>query len=442
MVKRFGLLLLAAVLAAGICFAGGKVEQKESPAQSKKEPVTLEVVGHRVHKIVATEGKGGDIIAPWIQQTPGITGINWTTLEIKPIHDRLFREATLPSTDIDVFYIVNTYALPRVANLLEPLNDYLKSKPIPGFEENFGKGMLDTLTFNGKLYGIPMRAATHGLGWNKQIFAERGLTRPPETPEEFYEFAKKLTFTRADGTKVYGYVAHSHYYYTSVCSLARMWDGDFITNDLRVVCNEPGMVNAVALMRRMYAEGILPPDVPSMAHAEKQRLMQAGRAAMAFDVMGKVISYNDPSQTDFGSWTVASYPLAKELKGKYKVGAANTEFWSMVIPKNSKHKDQAWEFIRHLSSPDPALKMALNGNGPTRNSVFLAPEFSKTVFYSEALMEATKVARIPIPAFEKSPQAAEMIDKYIESAMLGYMEPKAAMDELAQKLRELSSELK
>ena len=49
---------------------------------------------------------------------------------------------------------------------------------------------------------------------------------------------------------------------------------------------------------------------------------------------------------------------------------AMTEIWSMVIPKNSKHKELAWDFIRTLSARDNAILIALNGNGPVRPSAY------------------------------------------------------------------------
>lgn len=413
-----------------------------STESKSADPVTLEVVGHRVHKLIATKGDGGDIMTPWIEQNEMIDGVNWNTLEIGPIHDRLFREASLPSTNVAVAYLLNTHALPRVANLLEPLDEWLEKNPIEGFEENFGKGLLDTLTFNGKLYGIPVRGAPAGLMWNETIFKERGLDRPPKTPEEFYEFAKKTTFKREDGTQVYGFVLLSHYYYTSLVSMARMWDGDVITTDLEVRCNEEPVVKALSLLAKMYKEGIIPKNVPAIKHAEKQRIIQQCIIAMSFDVFGKIHSWNDPEQAVCPTLRVAAPPLADELRDKYDHGPVRAEFWSMVIPKSSKYKEQGWEFIRYLSSAESAFKMALNGNAPTRSDVFKNPAYAERVPYAEVALKTAPTTRVAIPAFDKTPQAMELIDSYIERAMLGEMESQAAMDELAEELKALSSMLK
>ena len=429
-------LFFAVLLLANTVFASGQKESEENG----NAPETLNIIGHSVHKRIVTEGAGGDIQTPWVNENPLVSDVTWNTLDIGPLHDRLFREATLPETKLGVAYLLNTYAMPKISNLLEPLNGYLKDKPIEGFEESFGKGTLGSLTFDGKLYGVPVRAAVHGLGYNEGIFRERGIAGPPTTPEEFYEIVKQCTYKREDGTQVYGFIQQSGYYYTGVTSLARMWDGDFINSDYEVVCNQEPMVNAIKLLRKMYVEGLIPQNTPSIKHAEVQRMLQQGTVAMVFDVVGKIYSFND--EAAIPELKVTTYPMDKSISSKYEYGPSATEFWSMVIPRNSTVKEQAWDYIRHISSADSALKMAMSGNGPARNSVFLDPAYLEEVPYGQIVYNSALNARVPLPAFDKTPQAMVLIDNYIEKALFGEMEPQAAMDELAVKLIALSSSLK
>jgi multiple sugar transport system substrate-binding protein len=55
-------------------------------------------------------------------------------------------------------------------------------------------------TVNGKLYGFPWLGSSIQLVYNKTMFEEAGITSPPDTWEELYETAKKLTKdTNKDG---------------------------------------------------------------------------------------------------------------------------------------------------------------------------------------------------------------------------------------------------
>ena len=50
--------------------------------------------------------------------------VEWTTFDTGPLQERLFREASLSETTIDVGFVLNTQAVPRTAALFEPLDPY------------------------------------------------------------------------------------------------------------------------------------------------------------------------------------------------------------------------------------------------------------------------------------------------------------------------------
>ena len=72
---------------------------------SQPKPEKLTILSHRVHMSVLTGAKGGDATAEWSKRN-GI-GIDWVTLDTGPLHERLFREASLGATYIDLAFMVN-----------------------------------------------------------------------------------------------------------------------------------------------------------------------------------------------------------------------------------------------------------------------------------------------------------------------------------------------
>ena len=56
--------------------------------------------------------QGGDITKAWAQKSG--TAIQWTTFDTGPLQERLFREASLGETTVDVGFLLNTQAMPRV----------------------------------------------------------------------------------------------------------------------------------------------------------------------------------------------------------------------------------------------------------------------------------------------------------------------------------------
>jgi len=58
-----------------------------------------------------------------------------------------------------------------------------------------------------------------------------------ESIEEFFDYAKRRTYTSADGSRVVGFCIPG-VNYANVVDIARAWDGDLITADYRCVANE------------------------------------------------------------------------------------------------------------------------------------------------------------------------------------------------------------
>src|SRR5437868_6586198 len=87
----------------------------------------LQVFAHRVHKTVAV-GASGDATAYFTKATG--MAVEWTTFDTNPLQDRVFREASLGDSAVDVAFIVNTQAAPRIATLFDALDLYMAKDPI------------------------------------------------------------------------------------------------------------------------------------------------------------------------------------------------------------------------------------------------------------------------------------------------------------------------
>jgi multiple sugar transport system substrate-binding protein len=119
---------------------------------------------------------------------------------------------------------------------------------------------------------------------------------------------------------------------------------------------------------------------------------------------------------------------------------ATSDFWSMGIPKNSKSKDVAWDLIRTLSSKDGTLRMALNGNGPIRSSVYSDPRLIQGV--PQAAIEASVLpyARPPLPVFGNAQRVADIMMQTSQGVAIAMMTPQAAIADLKAKVAPLLTE--
>lgn len=405
-----------------------------APALHAQTPNRLNVFAHRVHRTVATGAQGGDITTAFTQRTG--TQIEWVTFDTGPLQERLFREASLPETSVDVGFVLNTQATPRAASLFEPLDAFMRRDPIEAPEDVF-PGMMSGLTVGGQLIGLPFRHASSGLHYNQTFFEERGLSAgPPATIEALAEAARRTSFSR-NGQPVVGLVLPG-VTYPNVIDIARAWDGEFITPDMRVACNEPPMVQAVTLLRQLFQAGAFPRNFAAINTEDVNVWMQTGRAAMVINSMGRNQIYNDPARSQFpGRIATTTIPISETLRGKYEVAPAKVEFWGMAIPKASRNKERAWAFMKEMLTRQNTVKAALNGNGPVRNSAYDDATFRSRVPYADAERAVMRVARVPMPAFDNAQRAADMFKEECEAAVLGLKEPQRAMDDLARRVRPL-----
>lgn len=394
----------------------------------------LQVIGHRVHQLVATGAQGGDITAAWTQSSS--VPVQWTTFDTGPLWERLQREAALPQGNIDVGFLLNTQAAPRALNLLEPLDPYIQRDPPEDISDIF-PGLLTGMKVQGATLAMPFRHASSGMHYNTELFGERGIASPPTTIEQMADYAKRTTFRRADGTPTVGFVMGG-LDYANVIDIVRAWDGEFITTDFKVVADQPPVLNAIRMLRELYVAGALPRNISALQTEDVNTWMQQGRAAMCGGSMGRNRIFNDPARSKFpGKIITVGAPISETLRDRFEIAPAKVEFWGLAIPKNAPRKDLSWSFIKSMISKKSTLAAALNGNGPVRASTYADPKFRDTVPYADEELRVLKVSRIPMPAFDEAPRAASIIREECEAAVLGMKTPEAAMASLTTRVQPL-----
>lgn len=405
-----------------------------APRFAAAQAAPLQVFAHRVHRTVAEGSQGGNVAAAWSRQS-GVA-VEWTTFDTGPLQERLFREAALAETSVDVGFILNTQAVPRTAELFEPLDAYLARDPVEDLPDVF-PGLVSGMKLDGKTIAMPYRHASSGLHWNEEILAERGFARPPATIEELVAVAKACTYRRADGTNTVG-LCMPGVTYPNVIDIARAWDGDFVTADFKVVADQPGMLNAIKLLRELFQAGAFPRTFAALTTEDVATWMQQGRAAMALQSMGRNRIFNDPQKSKFaGKIKTGAVPISASLKGRYAVAPAKVEYWGMAIPRRAKRKDLSWSFIKAMLTKEATLAMALNGNGPVRASTYDDAKFKQTVPYAEAERAVLLVARVPLPAFDEAARAGDIFKEEAEAAVLGMKTPEVAMASVVNRVKPL-----
>jgi len=405
----------AALLTAGPGLAAGK---------------TLNVLSHKVHQTVLGSGDG-DLLKDWRKANDA--EIAFTTFDSNPLQDRLFREASLMETEYGVGYLIDNRPTSQIAALFEPLDAYQSKDAIEDFGD-IAAGLVQGMTVDGKLIGIPVRHATQGLFYNEALLEEAGISAPPTTLEELIEQAKKATFTSKAGTPVTGMVLASDLAVFPVM-FARAYGGDFVSPDLKLVPNREALESGLAALRSMFETGSLPRSYATTKNDDQVTWLQQGRAAFTVLPFARGAQLNNAEQSKFpGKIKAVEFPGSAAIKGKVPM-ASVVEAWAMSIPKNAKDKALAWSFIREVSSKRVTLGMAINGNGPVRVSSYADAGLKAKNPLAEVEAKVLATARGAFPPFPEAARAQSTFLEEVQLAVLGRKPVKDAVSAIIERVK-------
>ncbi len=385
---------------------------------------TLQVLSHRVHQAVLGEGDA-DLLKDWKAEHD--VEVVFNTFDSNPLMDRLFREASLGSTEFGVGYMVDDRPTSEIASLFEPLGPWQEKAPIEDFED-LAPGLIKGMTVDGNLIGIPVRTATQALFYNEEILAANGFDAPPKTLEELVAQAEKIS---ASGDAS-GMVLASDLAVFPVM-FARAFGGDFIDSSFTLLPNPEAMQKGIEVLTGMFESGALPKSYPTTKNDDMVTWMQQGRAAFAVLPFARAAQLNAEEQSKYpGKIKAIVFPTSETYDGKM---ASVVEAWAMVIPKNAPDKDLAWSYIREVSSPEVTLGMALNGNGPARVSTFRSDELNQKNPLASVEAEALANARGAFPPFPDAARAQDTFFEEVQLAVLGRKTPAEAVAAIQERVQ-------
>lgn len=391
---------------------------------------TLNVLSHKVHQTVLGSGDG-DLMAGWRKANDA--EIAFTTFDSNPLQDRLFREASLKETEYGVGYLIDNRPTSQIAALFEPLGPYQDKDAIEDFAD-IAPGLVQGMTVDGKLIGIPVRHATQGLFYNEALLEEAGIAAPPTTLEELIEQAKKTSFTSKAGTPVTGLVLASDLAVFPVM-FARAYGGDFISPDLKLVPNREALEQGLSALRGMFEAGSLPRSYATTKNDDQVTWLQQGRAAFTVLPFARGAQLNNPEQSKFpGRIKAVEFPGSAAIKGKVPM-ASVVEAWAMSIPRNAKDKALAWSFIREVSSKRVTLGMAINGNGPVRVSSYADAGLKAKNPLAAVEAKVLATARGAFPPFPEAARAQATFLEEVQLAVLGRKPVKDAVSAIIERVK-------
>jgi multiple sugar transport system substrate-binding protein len=214
--------------------------------------------------------------------------------------------------------------------------------------DKYPKGAVQSASYEGKVYGLPLTVNDLALFYNKAMFEKAGIT-PPTTWAELQDDAKKLT---SNGTYGLAYSAINNQQAVFQW-LPTLWQaGGDLTN-----LTSPQSVKALNYWSGLMSDGSVSKEALSWDQTQVEVEFSQGRAAMMVNGPWQIPTL--ASATPNLQYGVV--PLPKGSKAATALGGEN----AMIV--KGPHAAASWDLLKWLQDPKRVEALAKGtGSLPTR----------------------------------------------------------------------------
>ncbi len=312
-----------------------------------QKPKTPDVVSLTYWGLWEPESIMTQIIDDYRKDHPNIT-VQYVRQSPKDYRERL-QSSLAKGEGPDIFRWHNTW-LPMLKNDLAPLPDSIYSGN--EFDVTFFPIAKKDVYISGQYYGIPLEFDALALYINEDILSENPDLKIPTTWDNLRQAAFKLTKRDARGQVTRGGVAMGTTgnvdHFSDILGLMILQNGgDPAKPDSEAVTSAMKFYTLFAKQDRSWSE-----DLPGSTLA-----FATGKAAMMLAPSWRAIEVSQQNP----KLNFKLYPVP-QLPG---TNVAWASYWIEGVAKKSAKQEQAWEFLKYLSSPE-VLTKTYNLAGQTR----------------------------------------------------------------------------
>jgi multiple sugar transport system substrate-binding protein len=352
-------------------------------------------------------------------------------LETREYFDRLKTEFQAGGGEIDVI----GGDIPWTAEFAE--NGWIvdvSSRFPEGERGKFVNGQIQSLTYEGKIWGKPWFAEAGMLYYRKDLLEQSGFSEPPQTWDELKETAQIVL--QDSGTR-YGFVFQGANNETGVCNgLEYIWThGGEVLDDDRVIIDSPESVAGLTTEQSMISDGVTPQAVASYTLWEADAAFLNGDAVFCRDWPYIYAAVGDPqmSKITLDQVGVSALPVGE---GRSQT-ASCLGGWNMLISASSEMKDEAWEFVQFMTSEESQKIQTLSASTlPTLNALYEDREIRKEVPVITLGKEALRNAR-PRPISPYYSQMSRKMAEQFNKVLTGATSPEEAVETLQSDLQQI-----
>ena len=392
--KKFIVLMLCLLVAAGSVFASGSSEA----ASAEENSNTV--------KVLLTYPSDKKVLYSCFDDFTAETGIDVEIIYMPLADSRkqisiMVAGNDLPDVlDVDNPDIANYAQMGILADITDRVNSEIEI-------DQYYPATLATCQYDGKYHGLPFTSNNLGILYNTDLFAQAGIEKFPETWDEFLETCAQLKAAGIQPFSVSG-MQHSD-------TTFQMWPFLWTAGVDYTKINSPETIKVLNFYKTLVDNGYLPKDVVQNDANANGSLFVSGRVAMVVDGPWRISAIRN-GNPDL-NFAVAPIPDG----GNGVVTALGGHNFAVT---NGNNVDNAWEFVKFMNRPDIMAKYSEAENYiPSRRDVCESTEYFQQDPIRIFAENEANARQLPTKNYSK---LSEQINLMWQSVVLGTKTPEQA----------------
>ena len=413
--SSFGLYLAAC--------GGSSSSTTKSGSPASKGPVTLNNLFQQQAGYSAQDIAG--MTAKFEAAHPNIK-VNNTLVAYESLHDKIVSAAPAGTYDVvlgDCIWPPEFGSKGIAKDITSLVNTLPVSQIFPG--------AIQMAQYKGKYYGMPWILDTKYLFVNKKMLTQAGVKTSDLATWDGVVTALKAI--KSKGIVKYPWLGSWAQAEAVVCDYAQLlgaFGGKFLDDSGKPAFNTGGGVKALEFMKMLLDQKLANPASTTALEGDVLKGFAQGRTAMNLNWTFQLAAAKDPKQSKVTKDGVTIMRTPAGSPGGPAPGCNGGQ--PIMITTGSKHPNEAWEYIKFISSQPVQNSFAVDSL-PIWSASYTDPAVIKA-----GSPQLVSTAKTQLPDMILRPQvvnynsASAELQVQIQKALLGKTSPQAALDTAAK----------
>lgn len=312
---------------------------------------------------------------------------------------------------------------------------------VKGIYDAYLPKVLDPVTYEGKLYGLPLELTNWCLYINERVFKDAGLNPDkdyPKTWEEMVAVSEKIAIREGEILKRRGFDFRYPYYLVSMIPMVEQFGGKLISDDGKTaIINDRAWIQFLEFMQAWGPNG---KNLGSPTYTNARKLFNKDNNDMGMCLSGLYqagrIRKDNPEFYNSGEWRVAPFPKFTNAV-KDAASAYYGHYFVVNAQKPKKNQEITWKLIGYMLGHSEEYLSKVGLIQPTVK--LMGSQTFKDMPYSSVFKGDMERGKIVYYA-GNSAKIQQHVREAVESVMLAGSSPEKALKNLKRKAQETLDE--